>query len=165
MFLSFPATGAAPNREQSSQHHKTERFRLTQSGGGLGFDLQETVVFSRGRGGDWFLERHKTELNCGLAPAATCPPTSVHEWATTRNCSALRDVMTRLSVAREASLAIMRERARRHVFIQVTDTPLLTFETLPHGGIKPQSEWDGPLVDWWRSSEERLKPCWTANPT
>jgi hypothetical protein len=51
------------------------------------------------------------------------------------------------------------------VFIQVTDTPLLTFETLPHGRIKPQSEWRGPLVDWWRSAEERLKPCWTAHPT
>jgi hypothetical protein len=165
MIVSFPTVGAAPNRQQtSSRDHRTEKFQLTQSGGGLGFDLQETVVFSHSRGDDWFLERHKTEINCGLAPAATCRPISVHDWVTTRNCPELRQVMTALPSAQEASLAIMRERSRRHVFVQVTDTPLFSLETLPHGRIKPQSEWEGPLVDWWRSSEERLKPCWIAYP-
>lgn len=163
LIVSISTAGAVPKRPQaSSQDHRTERLRLTQSGGGLGFDVQETVVFSRSRGDDWFLERHRTEINCGLAPAATCPPTSVHDWVSTQNCPALRQVMTALPSAQEASLAIMRERARRHLFIQVTDTPLLSLETLPHSKIEPQSEWEGPLVEWWRSAEQRLKPCWTA---
>lgn len=154
---------------KSSHVRRVERYRLTQSGGGLGINVEEAAVFSvrAGSATDWFVERHRTDDNwCGHRENNACAATtiSVHQWITSTNCPALQDVMNELPVAKRAARAMQRKGAGRLFY--VTDTPLFTLETLPNGrgATLKQSEWIGPLVDWWWHAQDRLKPCWANYP-
>lgn len=167
--VSLGSASATHQIGKSSHVRRIERYRLTQSGGGLGIDIEEAAVFSAepGSASDWFVERHRTEDNwCGRRENNACSRTtvSVHQWITSTSCPALQDVMNDLPVAQSAARAIQREQAGKHIF--VTDTPLFTLETLPErrGATLKQSEWTGPLVDWWWHAQDRLKPCWANYP-
>ena len=170
LLLPVVAIGATPREQQVPHGHRVERFRLTQTGGGLGVDVQETVTFSGGAGTNgWPVERRRTDSNwCGRKENGACAATkiSVHQWTSANDCPALKDVMSQLPNAQSAALAVQRELARKHGVFMVTDTPLLTLETLPKGRIRStkQSEWIGPLVDWWSRGEQSLKACWTDYP-
>ena len=165
LLVSLPHGAAATQNGKASKVQRVERYRLTQTGGGLGIYVSETAVFSASRDapGDWFVERHRTDDDwCGHRENKTCAATSVtvHQWIASRSCPALRAVMTQLPAAQRAALAKARKEAGKHIY--VTDTPLLTLETVRGVGraTQKQSEWLGPLADWWWSAEKQLKPCW-----
>jgi hypothetical protein len=140
-------------------HDATPRFVLIESGGGLGVDVENTTVFSvdGSQPSAWFLSRDTNESNwCGRAINGQCRPTktSGDDWIDGRNCPALGDIMKQLLTVRTA------ERGSSHP--QLSDTPLLSLVVLKGAGMATDrlGEYEGPLVDWWRSAQERLKTCW-----
>jgi hypothetical protein len=165
--LSFAAAGTPSAAALARQAlHPPAQFKLTQDGGGLGVYVKETVTFSFVRPGRfWSVERRRTDSNwCGRKDGDRCSETrtSVHDWVTGRDCPVLARIMKELPQAQEADRVINRRQGREHKVIAVNDTPLLTLEARATGTGKAasQSEWVGPLVDWWESAEQRLKPCW-----
>jgi len=154
--IAFAAPVLAQDNPRRPEH---VRFNLVQSGGGLGVDLEENVIFySAGPGlsGPWFVDRSRTETDCLRrgSPQNPCPKTSVYEGIDGTACPALESVMIRLGPIRKA------EQGSAHPL--VTDTPLLSLVTFKNGLIATErlSEYEGPLVDWWQSAQEQLKSCW-----
>ena len=154
-----PAIGqTAPQDNPTGPDHI--RFYLIQSGGGLGEDLEESVVFASagpGLAGPWSIDRSRTESFCLAKEDAQhpCRKTSVNESIEGRTCPALQRVMAQLMRVRAA------EQGSAHSW--VTDTPLLSLVTMQGGFMMATnrlSEYRGPLVDWWQSAQEQLKSCW-----
>ena len=135
----------------------------------MGIYVKENVTFSLTPQQSWFVERRRTDKNwCGRKDGNRCieTATSIHDWVSAKDCPALTPIMAELSQAREANLIIQRQRNRDHLTVAVSDTPHLSLETLANGTIRreTQSEWVGPLVEWWSAAEKRLKPCWKDSP-
>lgn len=141
--------------------HPEERFTLIESGGGLGLDVDNTTVFSvfdQGGTTTWFVERNSNGSNwCGRSASGKCIPTrnASMDWIDGRSCAPLREVLSRLRTVQR------KERGSAHDL--VSDTPLLSLLVFKQGRLATErlSEYEGPLVDWWRSAQEQLKPCWT----
>lgn len=141
--------------------HPEERFSLIEIGGGLGIDVDNTTVFSaieQGGTTTWFVERNSNESNwCSRSANDKCTPTrkSSMDWIDGRSCAPLRHVLLQLPTVRAE------ERGSAHDL--VSDTPLLSLLVFKRGQLATErlSEYEGPLVDWWRSAQEQLKPCWT----
>lgn len=147
----------------------TERYRLQQHGGGLGVEVDESVVVlavgDAGKDPQWVIERLRRDRNwCGAKSAdgkCIASDVTVHDWATSsRYCPWLNiDV---------EGFSDFRETGREHPSVMVTDAALTTLEFAPAaaGGKQPRilSEYVGPLVTWWRGVEDGLKPCWTTTP-
>lgn len=138
-----------------------QRFTLTENGGGLGGDVENTTVFSAIDHGDttvWFVERNSNESNwCGRSGNGQCirTRTSSMTWIDGRSCAPLRKVLKQLERVRTA------ERGSVHPW--VSDTPLLSLLMFERRQLATErlAEFVGPLVDWWQSAQEQLKPCWT----
>ncbi len=147
-----------------------ERYRLEQHGGGLGVEVDESVVFLvrevPDKGPQWVVERQRRDRNwCGRKSAdGQCVATdvTVHDWASSsaRTCAFLYVYM--------AGFADFRQTARDQPPVIVTDSPLITLAFAPSAAAgKPPpvlSEYVGPLALWWREMENGLKPCWTTTP-
>jgi hypothetical protein len=144
-----------------SYHHPKQRFVLTENGGGLGVEVENTVVFSvlsARRTTIWLVERNSNKSNwCGRTGNGQCiaTHTSSMEWIDGSRCASLRLVLLQLEKVRTE------ERASAHPW--VSDTPLVSFLTFDQGQLETQrlAEYVGPLVDWWQSAQQQLKPCWT----
>lgn len=152
------ATGQTASRDNPTAPSHI-RFYLIQSGGGLGYDLEENVVFySAGPGlsGPWSIERSRTETDCleRRGPENPCPKRNLDESIDGRTCPALQKIMSRLGQIRKL------EQGSAHPL--VTDTPLMSLVAVKGGLIATDrlAEYRGPLVDWWQSAQEQLKPCW-----
>jgi hypothetical protein len=139
-----------------------QRFTLIESGGGLGIDVENTKPFlalGHGATATWFVERNGNESNwCGRVDNGKCIPTRVTsmDWIDGRTCAPLRGVLLQLEKVRT------NERGSAHPW--ASDTPLLSLIMFERHGLLASerlSEYVGPLVDWWRSAQEQLKPCWT----
>lgn len=142
--------------------HRTEqRFTLIESGGGLGVDVENTTVFSvidHGGPTAWIVERNSNKSNsCGRLSNGQCVATrtSSMDWIDGRSCAPLREILIQLGTVRT------QERDSAHPL--VSDTPLLSLLMVKRGQLATErlSEYVGPLVDWWRSAQEQLGPCWT----
>jgi hypothetical protein len=142
--------------------HPEEQLAVIESGGGLGVDVQNTTVFStmrQGRTLTWFAERNSNRSNwCGRTADRRCVSTrtSSMEWIDGRRCAPVRDVLMQLRMVRTE------ERGSAHPW--VSDTPLLSLLTFKGQGqlaTERLSEYAGPFVDWWRSAQKQLQPCWT----
>lgn len=152
-----PAIFASP----PSDHRPEQRFTLIESGGGLGVDVENTTAFSaidHGGTTTWFVERNSNESNwCGRLGNGKCIPTrtSSMDWIDGRSCASLREVLMQLRTVRTEE--------RRSAHPWVTDTPLLSLLVFKRGQLATErlSEYMGPLVDWWRSAQEQVRPCWT----
>lgn len=152
-----PSIAASP----PINRHPEERFALIESGGGLGIDVDNATVFSAiDQGGTtiWFVERNSNESNgCGRSANGKCIPTrkSSMDWIDGRSCVPLQHVLLQLPTVRAV------ERGSAHDL--VSDTPLLSLLMFKRAQLSTErlSEYEGPLVDWWRSAQEQLKPCWT----
>jgi hypothetical protein len=162
VLLTSASDGAAQNNGRDSPTSPTHlRFELTNSGGGLGLNIDEDVAFfavPQGSSTRWILERSFTEKNwCGRRSGGHCAQTqtSTHGWADELTCPAIAKVMKRFGRARAA------DRDSAHPL--VTDTPLLSLVTIRNGLMETDrlAEYEGPLVDWWALAEQQLKPCWT----
>jgi len=147
---------------QPLDHRPHEQFTLIESGGGLGVDVDNVTVFSvlnHGQTTTWFVERNSNESNsCGRTGSGQCIPTrtSSMDWIDGRRCAPLHQVLMQLEKVRT------QERGSAHPW--VSDTPLLSLLMFDERGLletERLSEYVGPLVDWWRSAQEQLKPCWT----
>lgn len=142
-------------------HRPEHRFTLVESGGGLGFEVENTTVFSSiDQDGQktWIVERNTNESKwCDQTSNGHCveTKTSSMDWIDGRSCAALPKVMLQLAKVRTE------ENGSAHPW--ASDTPLLSLIIVDRGLMATErlSEYAGPLVDWWRSAQERLKPCWT----
>jgi len=143
-----------------------ERYRLEVHGGGLGIQVDESVVVLSRAEADkaplWVIERQRRDRNwCGSkSPAGQCVATDVtaHSWASSSSaCPSLSIYADGFSDFKETG----RERPQ----VLVTDTPLTTLEFGPFTADgKPSrmlSEYVGPLATWWQNMEEHSKNCWT----
>lgn len=157
------AAFVAPSIVASPPFHQRpeQRFTLTENGGGLGVDVENTTVFSAIEHGGttaWFVERNSNKDNwCGRLGKGQCVPThtSSMDWIDGRSCAPLREVLMQLETVRT------KERGSAHPW--VSDTPLLSLLMFKRGQLATErlAEFGGPLVDWWRSAQEQLRPCWT----
>jgi len=148
------ASGGPVSAKQ--QRQGAAHFLLTQEGGGLCCSVSERVTFSLASPDhSWIIERRRRDV-------VFANETSVHDWAASKDCPVLNEIMTELPKAQKRD----REQAPKRKLIYVTDTPLFTLTALGKGTTKSHatSEWRGPLVDWWASASERLKPCWKDYP-
>lgn len=142
-------------------HRPEQQFTLIESGGGLGLDVENTTVFfavDHGGPTTWLVERNSNESNwCGRRGNGQCvlTRTSSMDWIDGRSCAPLRQVLMQLEKVRT------KESGSAHSL--VSDTPLLSLVMVKRGQMATErlSEYIGPLVDWWRSAQEQLKPCWT----
>ncbi len=146
----------------------TEHFRLQQHGGGLGVQIDESVVVlaeeDMSEGQQWVIERQRRDRNwCGKkSDEGKCLESdeTVHDWATSMNCP-------ELSIYVEG-LADFRETGREKPAVLMTDAALISLEFAPFSasGNHPKilREYVGPLVTWWREAEDGLKRCWTPSP-
>lgn len=143
------------------RHRPDQQFTLIESGGGLGADVENTTSFStiyRSGTTRWLVERNSNASNwCGRTGNHECIPThtSSMDWIDGRTCASLAPVLAQLAKVQ------VEERGSAHP--RVSDTPLLSLLTFKHGQLATErlSEYVGPLVDWWQSAQEQLKPCWT----
>lgn len=146
---------------QPFEHRPQQQFTLIESGGGLGTDVDNTTVFMTDNHAGrttWLLERNSNENNwCGRKSNGGCVPTrtSSIDWIDGRSCVPLRHALNELARVRK------NERGSSHPW--ASDTPLLSLIMVERGMMATErlSEYVGPLVDWWRSAQEQLKPCWT----
>jgi hypothetical protein len=151
----------------ASAHAQTqERYRLTQSGGGLGIEVNETVVISarpNGRGGvSWLAERHRRDYNwcAGKGPPKSCVAvtTTVHDWVDSNSCPNLDRIIAGFHDFRSSPPQM-----------RTTDTPLITLSGNDgpfgvDGRPFKISDYLGPLQAWWRTGEDELKTCWRPDP-
>lgn len=155
-------------RAQTVASPFAERYRLEQHGGGLGVEIDESVVFlvreAPDKAPQWILERQRRDRNwCGnKSTDGKCVATdvTVHDWASSATCSYLYIYM--------AGFADFTENRREGESILETDTPLVTLQftsTAVEG--KPAhslSEYSGPLAAWWQIMDDGLKSCRTTAP-
>lgn len=142
-------------------HRLEQRFTLIESGGGWAIDVENTTTFSavyREGKTTWFVERNSNGSNsCGRLGNGRCiqTRTSSMDWIDGRHCAPLRGILMQLERVRA------KERGSVHPW--PSDTPLLSLLMFERGEMATErlAEYSGTLVDWWRSSQERLKPCWT----
>ncbi|ESQ83166.1 hypothetical protein AEAC466_14995 [Asticcacaulis sp. AC466] len=145
----------------------TEHYRLEQHGGGLGVDIDESVVVlavgDTSNGQQWVIERLRRDRNwCGKQTAdgkCSARDVTVHDWAASSTCSAVNFYV--------AGFADFRQTGSEQPTLLVTDSPLVTLQFTAAAKGKPPhvlKEYAGPLVSWWRDAEVGLKPCWTTEP-
>lgn len=144
-----------------SYHHPAQRLVLTENGGGLGVEVDNTVVFSEldlGRTRIWLVERNSNKSDwCGRTGRRQCiaTHTSSMDWIDGRRCGSLHPLLLQLEQVRAE------ERTAAHS--DLSDTPLLSLLTFKDGQLETQrlAEYVGPLVGWWQSAQKQLAPCWT----
>ena len=151
--LLFAPTAGSSGAPASNQPLGVEHYLLTRNGGGLGFDLQETDIFYLRQSGahpQWSIERLRTERG----PSGR---TTVHDWILGEHCPALGEVMKALPQARNLA------HASDDPKVMVTDTPATKLVTTSNGWYvtDEQTEFRGPLVEWWTAAEKSLSSCWT----
>ena len=161
----------------STRDLASERFRLSEVGGGLGVSVDKTVVFFAVREKEksgaplyWYAEQRAVDDDwCGGKDAADgrCVRkiSEVHQWLDGRSCPALAKVLTAISDLPARRLAPSDSLIESYQ----SDTPLISLEgwaAVQDGfGVKlTQSEYSGALVRWWRAGEAVLKPCWRNDP-
>jgi hypothetical protein len=144
------------------RERRSLRFSLERSGGGLGYDISQTVsFFTAARSGSevWLVQRETTETNA-LCPvgSASCqnPSASPSDWIEEERCPALRAVMNDLQQV---------ERAEQGATTPtISDTPLTSLVKYSGRGMNSYriSEYTGYLVAWWGAAQKKLRPCWVA---
>lgn len=146
-----------------------ERYRVTLMGGGLGIDVDETVIVSIVINDDsperWIAERLRRDHNwCGKQIDGKCSATdtTVHDWIDGHVCPALMTAFADLAHLKLAGFAP----PARSGALMVSDTPLLTVTGTPdhmagYGARLSLAGLTGPVVDWWSRSSRILGQCWT----
>jgi hypothetical protein len=138
------------------------RLAVVEEGGGLGVDRHNFTLFSssgQAANSHWFAERNGAESNwCGRRSNGECQSTTVksHQYIDGDDCAALRNELT--------GLARVRLKERNASQPVVSDTPLLSLITYGGEGMRTErvAEYVGPLANWWRQAELRLRTCWTS---
>jgi hypothetical protein len=148
-----------------------ERYRVTQQGGGLGVDVDETMVVSvviEGGRKRWIAERRRHDRDrCGGRTDRRCAQTdrTVHDWIDGDACPKLTAAFVDLARLRLSGFAP----PWRSGVDTVSDTPLVTVSGTPDrmsglGARLSLAAFTGPVVEWWTRSERLLAPCWTTRP-
>jgi hypothetical protein len=160
------ASFGAEAQAESAPGGITERYRLEQHGGGLGVEIDESVVVlalgDTDKGPQWVMERQRRDRNwCGSKSAdGKCVATDVtsHEWASSSKCAEVSLYAEGFSDFSDTR----REQKWHHVAF---DVPLVTLQFDPAEGQPPRtlSEYIGPLATWWRAADDGLKNCWTTS--
>lgn len=159
----------APPAVGQTTPYALERYRVTLKGGGLGIDVDETVIVSLvvndGKRERWIAERLKRDHHwCAKQVRGQCSPTNavIHDWIDGNACPALTAAFVDLGQITVTGFAP----PARSGAIMITDTPLLTVSGAPdgmagYGAHLSLAGFTGPVVDWWSRSERMLAACWT----
>ncbi|MBB3692669.1 hypothetical protein FHY05_001281 [Sphingomonas sp. BK580] len=162
LLVAVPVSGQPPIRS-------FERYRVTLQGGGLGVDVDETVLISvildDGEGERWIAERLRRDYNwCADRTNSRCSPGErvIHDWIDGDACPELKTSLRKLSQIAVVGFAPP-ERSSPGT---VTETPLLTVSGTPDrmaglGAHLTLAGFTGPVVDWWSRSERSLATCWS----
>jgi hypothetical protein len=161
------AASASPSISQE-RPIALERYRITLKGGGLGIDVDQTVVVSIMRNDErqhWVAEQVKRNRNwCGDKENGRCVSTDkfLHAWLDGSSCPALSAALQELTQIKLAGFAP----PARSKFDWISETPLLTVSGTPDqltgdGTKLSLSALTGPTVDWWARSEHQLSRCWS----
>jgi len=144
-----------------------ERYRITLKGGGLGVDIDQTVVVSvmMNERQHWVAEQFRRNHNwCGEKENGRCVSTDklVHGWLDGSSCPALTAALQELSQIKISGFAP----PIRSKYDWVSETPLLTVSGTPdyvtgYGTELSLAALTGPIVDWWSESEQQLNRCWS----
>lgn len=144
-----------------------ERYRITLKGGGLGVDVDQTVVVSvmMNEQQHWVAEQVRRNHNwCGEKENGFCVSTDkfVHTWVDGLSCPALTTSLQELSQVKITGFAP----PVRTKYDWVSETPLLTVSGTPdavigYGTKLSLAAQSGPIVDWWSKSEQQLNRCWS----
>lgn len=156
-----------------AQVNPVEYYRVHQSGGGLGIDVDETVIFSvegpNSASSPWIAERIRRDRNwCGRGAANdSCVSTDIlkHDWIDGSRCPALVATLMELPGIAHGAIAAPGE---PHQLITVTDSPLITVSGYSgQDGFETKitiSQYEGAIAKWWRDSASQLLSCWQAAP-
>jgi hypothetical protein len=161
------AASASPGLSQD-RPIALERYRITLKGGGLGVDVDQTVVVSvmMNEQQHWIAEQVRRNHNwCGEKEKGRCVSTDkiVHAWVDGSSCPALTAALQELSQLKITGFAP----PVRSKYDWVSETPLLTVSGTPDAvigyGVKLSlAAQSGPIVDWWAKSEQQLNRCWSS---
>lgn len=148
-----------------------ERYRVTKKGGGLGLDLDQTVIVSvvmnAGVGRTrWIAERLRRDQHwCGGAVDGRCASENraVHDWIDGDSCPALEAAFEDLAHIKLTAFAP----PARSAVPMMTDTPRVSVSGPPdhmggYGDRLTLSGLAGPVVNWWSRSDELLAHCWVS---
>jgi len=150
-----------------------EVYRVTEKGGGLGLNVDQTVIFWAKRRPSsklfWIAERNRRLDNvCGNRDAGKgCVATSEvkHDWASGKTCPSLIFALNDLEKVPVPAFTPPDERhvvaVADGVFVQVTGT---TDGRAGSVARVAYGAYDGPIVAWWRDAERNLKDCWITDP-
>jgi hypothetical protein len=162
LLVAVPVSGQLPIRP-------FERYRVTLQGGGLGVNVDETVLISvildDGKEERWIAERLRRDYNwCADRTNSRCSPGErvIHDWIDGDACPELKTAFRRLSQIAIVGFAP----PERSSPSTVTETPLLTVSGMPDrmagfGAHLTLAGFTGPVVDWWSRSERSLATCWS----
>jgi hypothetical protein len=142
-------------------------YRISEHGGGLGFYVDLTVVFTPMGGGRWVAERAQhRRFPCKPGPDGSCVgERRQHDWIDGATCPQLTQALRDLAQVRPPAFAGPDTQG----FGVVADATLLTVEggietstwpTPTQGERMSVSEYGGPFSSWWRRSEKALDGCW-----
>lgn len=162
----------------AQQRNGAEVYRVTETGGGLGIFVDQTIVFLRAGGGTvpmrWVVERVRRDRNwCGRRSDGKCAPLDErrHDWIDGDACPQLIAVLRDLSKIPPPGFSD----PERPESWMVSDSTLLTVEGRPAAPIVEKGSWprqiaqtlsiseySGPYQDWWHKGEQVLAGCWKA---
>lgn len=162
----------------AQQRNGAEVYRVTETGGGLGVFVNQTVIFLRAGGGNtpmrWVVERVRQDRNwCGKHAKGKCVQLDErrHDWIDGDTCPQLIGMLRELSKIPLPAFSDPDDAGGW----SVSDTTLLTVQGRPvvpatEKGNWPKelaetisvSEYTGPYQSWWHKGQEALAGCWKA---
>jgi hypothetical protein len=162
--------------------HILPQFTVKQSGGGLGYWVEETAVFAgvypsrqtRGEPRFWIVEQRRADRDIGkYAPGGVVLEfpgwTLQHQWIDSRQCPALADVihkMRALAVPETVRAQIAPRLPKAIAPIPPSDTPVVSVAEGADPGPARATDYDERVSRWWWETERAIATCWqAATPT
>lgn len=167
LMISVLVVGAAVDQARANGPMSDPRYRLSRDGGGLGYTIDETVIFSRvGITRDpksfWTVERKVKEVQLRTVLR------DKHQWADGRSCPALKTVLTEMAKLPPLKMAGPDDPVGAPAPFDVAETRLAgpaAGDQKGWAGVQSiRSEYFGPLPRWWARSLKAMANCWRDEP-
>jgi len=164
LIVGFGAGGA-----RAEGPYQEVRYRLSQEGGGLGHDIDDTVLFihiapANEAKSFWVVERRLKEVSPGVGAT----PIDAHQWIDGRDCPVVAKMLK--DVTRLPPLALSAPEATQWA-PPPSDVPRTRFagravvQDDRWAGVEViRSEYFGPVARWWDLGQKALKGCWRDAP-
>lgn len=157
------------DRRQWSEGVEDEvRYRLSVDGGGMGHEIDDTVLFVRIAPRDdskpfWIVERRFKEVRPGLHQ-----PVDTHQWIDGRTCPAVAALLQEVAKLPPLVLLVPDAPERSPPPFDVPRTRLAGPAVVQGdrwAGVEViRSEYFGPVARWWALGQKALEGCWRDAP-